>query len=123
MSDPSVREVAHAMDAAGYSTSTARRTHPPASRASAVAIAMDDAGALAAASTSDTDKLGGYVWYVIALLALVNVFNYMDRMAMSVLLPLIKKDLQLSDGQLGLLVGFAFAVFYAICGIPIARWA
>lgn len=64
-----------------------------------------------------------YVWYVVALLAVVNVFNYMDRMALAVLLPSIKADLQLSDSQLGLLVGLAFALFYAICGVPIARLA
>lgn len=64
-----------------------------------------------------------YVWYVILLLCVVNVFSYMDRMALSVLLPSIKADLVLSDGQLGLLVGFAFFLFYAVCGIPVARWA
>lgn len=64
-----------------------------------------------------------YVGYVIALLTVVNVFNYMDRMALAVLLPFIKADLTLSDGQLGLLVGFAFSLFYAVCGIPIARFA
>jgi len=61
--------------------------------------------------------------YVIGLLSVVNVFNFMDRVALSVLLPHIKTDLELSDAQLGLLIGFAFALFYAICGIPIARWA
>lgn len=64
-----------------------------------------------------------YVWYVVGLLTLVNVFNLMDRMALSVLLPFIKADMALSDGQLGLLVGFAFSLFYAICGIPLARWS
>jgi predicted MFS family arabinose efflux permease len=64
-----------------------------------------------------------YVWYAICLLSVVNVFNYMDRMALSVLAPLVKASLKLSDSELGLLVGFAFALFYAICGIPIARWA
>src|SRR5688500_9326053 len=64
-----------------------------------------------------------YVWYVVGLLSVVNIFSYMDRMALSVLAPFIKADLALSDGQLGLLTGFAFAAFYAICGIPIARWA
>jgi predicted MFS family arabinose efflux permease len=63
------------------------------------------------------------VWYVIFLLTIVNVFNTLDRMALSILLPFIKTDLQLSDSQLGLLTGLAFAVFYALCGIPIARWA
>lgn len=64
-----------------------------------------------------------YVWYVILLLFAVNVCNYVDRTALAVLLPLIKADLQLSDGQSGLLIGLGFSVFYAICGIPIARWA
>jgi len=64
-----------------------------------------------------------YTWYVVLLLALINAVNYMDRMVLSVLSPQIKRDLDLSDAQLGLLVGFAFSVFYAICGIPVARWA
>src|SRR3954470_1466489 len=42
-----------------------------------------------------------YVWYVISLLFLANVLNYMDRMALSVLLPSIKVDLHLSDTELG----------------------
>jgi predicted MFS family arabinose efflux permease len=64
-----------------------------------------------------------YVRYVLALLFVVTMFNYMDRMALAVLSPLIKTELQLSDAQLGMLIGFAFSVFYAICGIPIGRWA
>jgi predicted MFS family arabinose efflux permease len=64
-----------------------------------------------------------YVWYVIALLTIVNGFNFIDRMALSVLLPAIKADMVLSDGQLGLLMGLAFALFYAVSIIPIARWA
>src|SRR5262249_391691 len=44
-------------------------------------------------------------------------------MALSVLMPGIKADLELSDTQLGAVAGFAFSLFYAICGIPIARWA
>lgn len=57
------------------------------------------------------------------MLALVNVFNYMDRMLLAVLLPGIQADLVLSDTQLGLLTGLAFALFYALAGIPIARLA
>src|SRR5688572_2748318 len=64
-----------------------------------------------------------YAWYAVSLLAIVNVVNYMDRMALSILLPDIKTDLQLTDTQLGLLTGMAFALFYAVFGIPIARWA
>jgi predicted MFS family arabinose efflux permease len=64
-----------------------------------------------------------YVLYVVGLLSVVNLFAYMDRMALAVLAPSIKAELHLSDSQLGLLTGFAFAAVYAICGIPIARWA
>lgn len=60
---------------------------------------------------------------MIGLLVVVNVFNYMDRVVLSVLLPQIKVDLALSDTQLGWLGGIAFAFFYAILGIPIARLA
>ena len=61
--------------------------------------------------------------YVLCLLALVNRINYVDRMALSILLPAIKRDLHLSDTDLGVLTGFAFATFYAVFGLPIARWA
>lgn len=64
-----------------------------------------------------------YVWYVTALLSVVNVFNYMDRMALSVLLPDIQAELRFSDSELGLLVGLAFSIFYAVFGVPIAMWA
>jgi predicted MFS family arabinose efflux permease len=64
-----------------------------------------------------------HAWYAIFILFIVNVVNYVDRMALAVLLPWIKIDLALSDTQLGLLVGFAFSLFYAVCGIPIARLA
>jgi predicted MFS family arabinose efflux permease len=79
--------------------------------------------AMHAPQSSAQDATARYTWYVILLLTVVNVLNYMDRMALSVLMPYIKTDLGLSDGRLGLLTGFAFFVFYALCGIPIARWA
>lgn len=77
----------------------------------------------AQALTPRPQEISAYTWYVLGLLFLVNVVNYMDRLALAMLMPLIKVDLQLSDAQLGLLVGLAFAVFYAVCGIPIARLA
>ncbi|WP_423350531.1 spinster family MFS transporter [Phenylobacterium sp. VNQ135] len=57
------------------------------------------------------------------LLAVVNVFNFMDRTVISVLMPSIKADLGLNDTQLGFLSGLAFALFYATLGIPIAALA
>jgi predicted MFS family arabinose efflux permease len=61
--------------------------------------------------------------YLLAVLTAVLAFNYVDRFALGVLLQDIKGDLHLTDTQLGLLTGIAFAVFYALMGIPIARWA
>lgn len=64
-----------------------------------------------------------YRAYVLGILTLVYAFNFIDRQLISILQESIKHDLQLSDTQLGLLTGFAFAVFYVTAGIPIARWA
>ena len=64
-----------------------------------------------------------YRSYALALLVVVNVFSYLDRQILSILLESIKRDLQLSDTALGFLTGIAFALFYTFTGIPIARWA
>jgi predicted MFS family arabinose efflux permease len=61
--------------------------------------------------------------YVLALLTLVYTFNHIDRQILVILLEPIKADLSLTDTQLGLLSGLAFAAFYATLGIPIAMWA
>ncbi len=54
------------------------------------------------------------------LLMLVYVFNFVDRTIIGILSPYIKDDLDLTYEQLGLLKGFAFALFYTVVGIPIA---
>jgi MFS family permease len=61
--------------------------------------------------------------YALVLLTVVYAFNFIDRQLLAILQESIKADLGLSDGQLGLLAGFAFAIFYVTAGIPIARWA
>jgi predicted MFS family arabinose efflux permease len=61
--------------------------------------------------------------YVLGVLVVVYTFNFIDRQILSILLEPIKQELGLSDTQLGLLSGFAFAAFYATLGIPIARYA
>jgi MFS family permease len=57
------------------------------------------------------------------LLLIVYIFNFLDRQIVNILAEPIKADLGLSDTQLGLLAGPAFAVFYALLGVPIARYA
>jgi len=61
--------------------------------------------------------------YALFLLTLVYAFNFIDRQLLAILQESVKADLGLTDGQLGLLAGFAFAIFYVSAGIPIARWA
>lgn len=62
-------------------------------------------------------------WWMLALLFTVNMFSYMDRMALGILLQSIKVDMHLSDTQLGLLTGVAFLLFYCVMGLPLARLA
>lgn len=64
-----------------------------------------------------------YRYYVLGVLTVVYIFNFLDRQLLVILQEPIKAELGLSDTQLGLLTGFAFALFYVVCGIPIARWA
>jgi predicted MFS family arabinose efflux permease len=61
--------------------------------------------------------------YALSVLTLVSFFNYMDRMVLAVLLEPMRKELHLSDAQLGMLTGLAFAFLYALLGIPLARFA
>src|SRR5687768_17690318 len=64
-----------------------------------------------------------YKNYLLGVLLVILAFNYVDRMALGIVLQDIKVDLDLTDTQLGLLSGIAFALFYSVMGIPIARWA
>ena len=65
----------------------------------------------------------GYASYVLAVLFLVYVFNFIDRQILAIHIDPIKEDLGVSDSAMGLLIGLGFAVFYTLAGIPIARRA
>lgn len=65
----------------------------------------------------------GRAYYALFILTIVYSFNFIDRQLLAILQESIKAELLLSDTQLGLLTGFAFALFYVTAGIPIARWA
>lgn len=64
-----------------------------------------------------------YKNYLLAVMVLVGVVSVLDRFVFALVLEPIKSDLNLTDSQLGLMTGIAFAAFYAVAGIPIARWA
>ena len=64
-----------------------------------------------------------YAHYVLGVLTLVYFFNFVDRNILSILAESIKADLGVTDAQMGFLYGTVFAVFYAVFGIPLARFA
>ena len=65
-------------------------------------------------------KNKNYRTFALVLLTIVYGFNFIDRQIMGILAPFIQEDLNLTNTQLGLLIGFAFAVFYTVTAIPIA---
>jgi MFS family permease len=60
---------------------------------------------------------------VLVVLLIVYIFNFIDRQIVNILAEPIRRDLGLSDTQIGLMTGIAFAAFYTFLGIPIARYA
>ena len=60
---------------------------------------------------------------MLGVLIIVYVFNFIDRQILSILAEEIKADLGISDADIGFLYGTAFAVFYAVFGIPLGRLA
>lgn len=68
-------------------------------------------------------RIGAYAWYALFVFVLVYIVNFIDRQILSILVGDIKRDLAVSDAQIGFLYGTAFAVFYALFGIPLGRLA
>ena len=58
-------------------------------------------------------------WYMVALLTIAYILSYMDRSILGLLVESVKNDLNLTDTQIGLLLGPAFAIFYATTGVPL----
>lgn len=65
----------------------------------------------------------GRARYVLGLLVVLYTFNHLDSKVFGVLMEPIKNDLGLSDTAMGFLGGLSFALFHAVAGLPIARWA
>ncbi len=70
-----------------------------------------------------TGKLDGATRLMLWTLLVVYIFNFLDRQIVNILAEPIRKDLDLSDTQVGLMTGLAFALFYTVLGLPIARYA
>lgn len=65
----------------------------------------------------------GVAWYAVGILIFAYLVALIDRQILTLLVEPIKRDLDLNDTQLSLLIGLAFAVLYTVAGIPIARLA
>ena len=67
-----------------------------------------------------SQQRSSYRYVVVSFLAIVYTFNFMDRQIMSILQEPIRREMGLSDTQLGMLTGLTFALFYTTCGLPVA---
>jgi len=76
-----------------------------------------------AAQDRGEESASAYSWYVLGVLVVVYILNFIDRQILAILAVDIKRDLSLNDDQLGFLGGAAFAVFYALFGVPLGRLA
>src|SRR3546814_8684507 len=61
--------------------------------------------------------------YTLAILTVLNAFNFLDRQIITLLAEPIKAEFKLADWQIGMMTGLSFALLYCIAGFPIARWA
>ncbi|TCK34470.1 sugar phosphate permease [Paraburkholderia sp. BL8N3] len=68
-------------------------------------------------------KRYAYEWYVVLICMLAYVFSFIDRQVLALMIEPIKRDLHLTDTQFSLLHGFAFSLFYAVMGMPLAYLA
>ena len=66
---------------------------------------------------------GVYAWYVVVILMLAQTVSFVDRMIMGLLVGPIRESFSISDTQYSLLAGLAFAIFYSVMGLPLARIA
>lgn len=73
-------------------------------------------------ATQPTARAKGVTGTLFVLL-IVYIFNFLDRQIVNILAEPIARDLDLSDTQIGLMTGLAFALFYTVLGLPIARYA
>ena len=75
-------------------------------------------------STTNTPSSSmAYPWTVVAILMVAYVFSFVDRQFLNLLVGPIRRDLGISDTEMSLLMGFSFAIFYTILGIPLGRLA
>ena len=73
---------------------------------------------------SNSNKDAGYLtpgkaWYLVFVLLVIYIISFVDRQILSLLVKPIRAAMEISDSQTGLLMGFGFALFYRLFGIPL----
>ena len=84
-------------------------------------MATQSNAAVAVSSDSSPYPSSLAAWYSVAVLMLMYIFSFIDRTTISLLVEPMKRDLHISDTQIGMLQGLAFALLYTFLGLPIAR--
>jgi MFS family permease len=84
-------------------------------------MATQSNAAVAVSSDSSPYPSSVAAWYSVAILMLMYIFSFIDRTTISLLVEPMKRDLHISDTQIGMLQGLAFALLYTFLGLPIAR--
>ena len=88
-----------------------------------VTVEGENNGVIPPQAEGKPPEASSYSWYVLIVLVIVYILNFIDRQILSILAVDIKADLGLTDADMGFLGGAAFAVFYALFGIPLGRLA
>jgi MFS family permease len=83
--------------------------------------AQSQSTAAAAGNETSSYPSSFAAWYSVAVLLLMYIFSFIDRTAISLIVEPMKRDLHISDTQMGMLQGLAFALLYTFLGLPIAR--
>jgi MFS family permease len=86
-----------------------------------LSTAATDIGQVSEANASYPDPRQAR--YALGVLTLVYVFSFLDRQVLNLLVEPVSHDLQISDTQMSLLIGFSFALFYTLFGLPLGRLA
>ena len=100
----------------------ALQTEPPARRLEPMS-ATGTSARLDADPGESSYPSARYAWYVLAIFFLAAILSYTDRLILNLLVDPIRDELQISETQISLLQGAAFAVFYALISLPLGRYA
>jgi len=64
-----------------------------------------------------------WAWYTVAILLCAYIFSFIDRQILNLLVAPVRRDLGITDTEMSLLIGFSFALFYSVLGLPFGRLA